>query len=151
NNGGMLSLLVSLLKVDTSRSKEVNLWFTPMYIEVKNGKVLCKRTDALLADAFPIATWGTIDLVKNSVDMTLGLSGTAISRAFGITEIDPNYLVQIPIHGKTQSPKIDTGRATAKITALKMQENKSNTAALLGGLLEVATMVGEKDEPPPKP
>jgi len=150
-NGGMLSLLVTLLKVNTSSSNEVNLWFTPMYVDVKNGIVTCKRTDALFADAFPIATWGKIDLEKDKVDMTLGLSGTAISRAFDIPTIDPEYLVQIPIHGPTQSPKIDTGRATAKITALKMQQHSSNTTALLGGLLEVATSVGERDEPPPVP
>lgn len=150
-NGGMLSLLVTLLKVDASSSKEVNLWFTPIYIEVKNGIVTCKRSDALLADAFPIATWGKIDLNSNKVDMTLGLSGQAISRAFDIATIDPEHLVQIPIHGPTQSPKIDTVRATAKITALKMQQNRSNTTALLGGLLEVATSVGEKDEAPPVP
>lgn len=150
-NGGMLSLLVTLLKVDSSSTEEVNLWFTPMHIEVKKGIVHCRRTDALLADAFPIATWGTIDLVKNSVDMTLGISGTALLRAFDIQTVAPEYLVQIPIHGNTQSPKIDTVRATAKITALKMQQNASNTTALLGGLLEVATSVGEKDEAPPQP
>lgn len=150
-NGGMLSLLVSLLKVKPNTSNEVNLWFTPIYVEVKNGIVNCKRSDALFADAFPLATWGKIDLEKDKVDMTLGISGRAISHAFDIPTIDPEYLVQIPIHGPTKSPKIDTGVATAKITALKMQQHSNNTTALLGGLLEVATAVVERDAPAPLP
>ncbi len=150
-NGGMLSLLVSLLKVDLSSSDQVTLWFTPLYVQVKNGIVDCKRTDALLASAFPIATWGKIDLVNDKLDMTLGLSGKAISRGFGIASLDPNYMVQIPIRGSTQSPKIDSGLATTKITALKLQQTKSKSTSLIGGLLEVATTIVEKDAPVPSP
>lgn len=150
-NGGMLSLLVSLLKVNVSSSNEVNLWFTPIYVEVKDGIVNCKRSDALLADAFPIATWGKIDLVNNKINMMLGLSGTAIGRAFDIPRLDPGYMVQIPIHGTTQSPKIDSALATTKITALKLQQHKSNTKSIIGGLLEVATTIVEKDAPIPAP
>ncbi len=149
-NGGMLSLLTSLLRVRSAHD-EVTLWFTPIYIEVANGIVHCKRADTLLADAFPIATWGKIDLIKNKIDMTLGLSGQAIARGFDIPRLDPNYMVQIPIHGSTQSPKIDSGLATTKITALKMQNTKSSTSTLIGGLLEVATTIVEKDAPVPAP
>lgn len=150
-NGGMLSLLVSLLKVPVSSSNEINLWFTPIYVEVKGGIVDCKRSDALLANAFPIATWGKIDLIHNKINMMLGLSGTAIARAFDIPKLDPGYMVQIPIHGTTQSPKIDSALATTKITALKLQQHKSNTTSLIGGLLEVATTIVEKDAPIPPP
>lgn len=150
-NGGMLSLLVSLLKVNASSSDDIRLWFTPIYVEVKDGIVNCRRSDALLADAFPIATWGKIDLVKNRIDMMLGLSGTAIAKAFDIPKLDPGYMVQIPIHGTTQSPKIDKVLATTKITALKLQQHKSNTTSLIGGLLEVATTIVEKDAPIPAP
>ncbi|MCE5294333.1 MAG: hypothetical protein LLF94_06935 [Chlamydiales bacterium] len=150
-NSGMLSLLVNLLKVDASGSDEIPLWFTPIYIDVKDGIVTCKRADTLLANAFPIATWGQINLVKNSIDMTLGLSGTAIAQAFGIARLDPGYMVQIPIHGPTQSPKIDSALATTKITALKLQQTSSKSTSLIGGLLEVATQAMEKDAPVPAP
>ena len=149
-NGGMLSLLVNLLKVNVS-SDEINLWFTPIYVEIKDGIVNCKRSDTLFADAYPIATWGKIDSVKNSIDMTLGLSGTAICKGFDIPKLDPGYMVQIPIHGTTQSPKIDSALATTKITALKLQQHRSNTTSLIGGLLEVATSIVEKDSPVPGP
>ncbi len=150
-NGGMLKLLVSLLKVNTASSDEVTLWFTPIYIEVQDGIVHCRRSDALLANDFPIATWGKIDLMKNKIDMTLGLSGRAIAKGFDIPKLDPNYMVQIPIHGQTQSPKIDSGLATTKITALKLQQHRGNTTSLIGGLLEVATTIVEKDAPVPAP
>jgi hypothetical protein len=148
-NGGMLSLLVNLLNMQTKPGEELDLWFTPIHVDVKKAVVTCSRADALLGDAFPIATWGSIDLEKNNVEMILGISGQALKRSFGIQTIDPEYLLQIPIRGTTQSPKFDTVRATAKITALKLQQNKSNTTALLGGLLEAAAST--RDEPPPGP
>lgn len=150
-NGGMLSLLTGIFKLSPATSEEVTLWFTPIYVEVKDGIVNCKRSDALLADAFPIATWGTINLIENRIDMILGLSGTAIARGFAIPKLDPQYMVQIPIHGTTQSPKIDSGLATTKIAALKLQQHRSNTTSLIGGLLEVATTMVEKDAPVPAP
>jgi len=150
-NAGMLGLLVNLLKVNVKGSDEVPLWFTPIYVEVKNGIVDCKRADALLANAFPIATWGKIDLVKNRINMTLGLSGEALKRGFGIVTLDPNYMIQIPIHGSTQSPKIDSGLATTKITALRLQQTKSKSTFVIGGLLEVATTIIDKDPPVPAP
>ncbi len=148
-NKGMLGLLIKLLKVDVSKSKDVNLWFTPIYIEMKDGVIHCKRSDALLADEFPLATWGKIDLVNDKIDMTLGLSGTAVSMAFGIAKLDPGHMVQIPIRGTTKSPKIDTALVTTKIAATKLMLARSPTTSLIGGLLQVATTIIEKDPPVP--
>lgn len=149
-NGGFLSLLAGFLQVKASIDEDLPLWFTPIHIKVKHGVVDCLRTDVLLANEFPIATWGSIDLIENKVDMILGLSGQALSKAFQLRDIDPEYLVQIPIKGTTQSPKFDTVRATAKITALKLQQHK-NATGLIGGLLEIAASAGDKEKAPPKP
>ncbi|MBS0634297.1 MAG: hypothetical protein JSR37_02400 [Verrucomicrobia bacterium] len=148
-NSGMLSLLTNLLRV--SKSDVITLWFTPIYVSVENGIVHCKRADALLSDAFPIATWGKIDLLNDKIDMTLGLSGASVAKAFDISGLDPSYMVQIPIRGTTQSPKIDSGLATTKITALKLQQTSSKTTSIIGGLLEAATTIVEKDDPAPAP
>ncbi|MBS0656539.1 MAG: hypothetical protein JSR46_12240, partial [Verrucomicrobia bacterium] len=149
-NKGFIAPLISLLKIPT-KGDEIPIWFTPLYIEVKHGTVTCNRTDALLANAFPIATWGKIDLLHDKIDMVLGISGAALSRAFGITTLTPEYLVQIPVRGTVQSPQFDTGWATTKITGLKLQKNKSNATALIGGLLEVAATAGSKEKKPPAP
>ncbi len=148
-NIGMLSLLVNLFKVKSS--DETTVWTTPVYIEIKDGIVHCKRADALLANTFPVATWGKIDLVKNSLDMTLGLSGTSLTRAFDIPKLDPSYMVQIPIRGTIQSPKIDTALVTTKLTALKLMQTRSSTTSIIGGLLDVATTIVDKESPAPAP
>lgn len=149
-NKGFIAPLISLLKIKVSKD-EIPIWFTPLYVEVKNGIITCNRADALLANAFPIATWGKMDLLNDKMDMVLGLSGEALSRAFGITSVDPEYLVQIPVKGSIKAPQFDTGRATTKITGLKLQKNKSNATAIIGGLLEVASAAGSKEMKPPAP
>lgn len=149
-NSGMLSLLTSFLKIKNTKDSDLSLWFTPIYIEMEKGIIECKRADVLLSDSFPLATWGSIDLVKNKVNMILGLSGQALGHAFDLKRMDPNSLIQIPIKGSTQSPRFDTARATAKITALKLQEHK-NTAGLIGGLLGIAATAGDKEQAPPQP
>jgi len=146
-NRGMLALLSALLKVKAD--DEITLWFTPLYLDVKKGVVQCMRSDILFAESYPIATWGSIDLVKDKVDMTLGLSGEAVSKAFNVSGLTPETMIQIPIKGSTKSPKFDTKWATAKITGLKLQERKLNTTSIIGGLLEIAASTQEKE--PPKP
>lgn len=150
--GGLLGMLLSLLKIDSSSNSEVQMQFTPIYMQMQDGVVTCKRADALVASAFPVATWGKIDLANDTIQMMLGLSGASLKRAFHLRNVDPEYLLQIPIRGSAKSPKIDTVMATAKITALKMQEKKSNgPAAILGGLLEVAASAVDGEEAPPPP
>ena len=151
-NGGLLKLIVTLMKLRSlSEQEEMTLWFTPMYIEVRNGIVNCKRADALLANYLPIATWGIIDLNNDTIDMTLGLAADTLRSGFGLLKIDNDYMLQIPIRGPTNNPKIDNVRTAAKITALSLQGNKLNPTSLLGGLLQVAATVGENEGPIPPP
>lgn len=151
-NGDTLGFIIGLLKLKKlTGEKDMNLWFTPIYLSMSSGVITCSRADALLADSFPIATWGTIDLNRDYVDMVVALHGTALEKALGITRLDPDYMLQMPLKGPTSKPVLDTKRVTARIAAFGIQAIPMPNTLILGGLLEAAASVGEKESTPPPP
>lgn len=150
HKGGSLDVVSGLLNLPSE--KEMSLWFTPLFIEVRNGVVVCKRVDALLDQVIPIASWGTIDLVSDNVDMVVGVFGSGLARALQLQNLDPNYVLQLPLRGKTSSASIDKTRAVAKIASLRMMETNNQTQALIGGILGLAAAaVSDKEAPVPPP
>lgn len=150
-NGKLLTLLLSFLKLSLSGNQEVSVWFTPIFLELEKGIVQVKRADFLFADRFPLAIWGQADIVNNRLDMTLGISPETLSRAFLLISLDKTRFLQVPIRGSIDSPTFDTGRATAKIAALRLQQTWSVPTAILGTILNVASSVGADDPPTPPP
>lgn len=151
-NGDTLGFIIGLLKLKKlSGEKDMNLWFTPIYLSMSSGIITCSRADALLADSFPIATWGTIDLNRDYVDMVVALHGTALEKALGLTRLDPDYMLQMPLKGPTSKPVLETKRVTARLAALGIQAIPMPNTLILGGLIEAAVNVGEKESTPPPP
>ena len=147
--GGAMDIVCALLNL--SSSKEMDLWFTPLFLEVRNGVVYCSRVDALLDQTIQIASWGTIDLVSDKVDMVVGVFGDGLRRSLRLEGLDPNYVLQLPLKGTTSTATIDRTRATAKIASLRLREANNPTQALIGGLLGLAAHVGEQEAPVPPP
>ncbi|MBX7065751.1 MAG: hypothetical protein K1X28_00830 [Parachlamydiales bacterium] len=118
-NGESLQTIVALLKADLlTRAPEMNAWFTPVSFQISGGVLKAGRMDALLADSIHICTWGKIDLVKDKLDMILGLPADALEKAFGIKDLPKNYVLKIPVKGTTKKPEIDKTAAAAKIAGL---------------------------------
>jgi hypothetical protein len=107
------------------------------------------RFDMLVANLYPLACWGNIDLPSNQLDMTLGISGQTLRSAFNIQTMNSQDLLQIPIKGKGGHVKIDRKRALARISALLAQSQGSVEGFILGSVLEIAAT--EKDPLPPPP
>ncbi|MGB7977742.1 MAG: hypothetical protein WCF19_01120 [Chlamydiales bacterium] len=118
-NGPSLAAIVALLKEEAlSNSSQMSAWFTPVAFNLHQGRLVTGRMDALLADSIHICTWGSIDLRKDQLDMTLGIPSDTLKKAFGIKNLPKNYVMTMPIRGSTQKPEIVTGPAVAKIAAL---------------------------------
>jgi len=133
-NGGNLNVAMGLLKLSQfSKDKEMKLWFAPIDLHIQRGVVDCERTEILVADTYDICTWGQVDLVKNYVDMVLGLTGSCLKKAFGIKDLPSDYVLQLPMKGPTNNVQIDTSKATAKVTALLLWQQKSLAGDLVGG------------------
>jgi hypothetical protein len=127
----------------------ITIWFTPIYFQLKKGMLNIDRFDMLVANLYPLACWGNIDLPSNQLDMTLGISGQTLRSAFNIQTMNSQDLLQIPIKGKGGHVKIDRKRALARISALLAQSQGSVEGFILGSVLEIAAT--EKDPLPPPP
>lgn len=158
-NEGNVNVALGLLKTKQfDKSGELMLWFAPIDLSVKQGFVDIERTEILLADTFDICVWGNIDLVKDYVDMVLGLTAQTLSKAFGIKNLPENYVLTLPMKGPANNVQIDTSKATAKMALLfAWQKNIAGAiggpaGALVGGLLGKMATLPDFDAkvPPPK-
>lgn len=109
---GLLDLL------ETESDDSVQLWFTPTYFSVDNGVVHVNRFDMLFMKNYPLAAWGKVDLVKNKVKMTLGLTQETLKNAFKLENLDAEYVMQLPLEGNLDNASINKSKAALSISKL---------------------------------
>lgn len=148
DNSGELAKILSLLT--PPNSDLISVWFTPLYFAMHEGIFKLERTDMLISNQFPIATWGKVDFILDKVKMMIGMSGEALSHAFKIKDLDSSYMLQIPLIGTINQATIDKPTATTKIGALIAQAQGGPKGLVLGAFLSIASgALTEKG--PPKP
>ncbi len=118
-NGKSLATIISLLKATRlSEVEQMNAWFTPVTFQIHRGILKAGRMDALLADSIHVCTWGRIHLIKDRMEMILGLPADTLQQAFGIKNLPETYIFKIEVRGSTKDPEIAKGAAAVKIAAL---------------------------------
>lgn len=134
-NDGKLGQVMSLL--NNSRNDDISVWFTPLYFRMAKGNLSLERMDLLLLNMYPIATWGTVDLARDKVNIIIGLTGNALTRAFHLEGLDNAYMMQIPFRGTLKDASIDKRAATAKISAL-VASTRGPQGQIIGTFLDIA-------------
>ena len=145
-NEGDLQSILGLL--NAQETEEVPIWFTPLYWNVSNGVIGIWRMDMLVADKYPIATWGKIDLVKDKVNMVIGISGTSLNQALGNSNIPQDYFLQVPLKGTLAKAKIDKNQTASRIGAILAKSKGGTEGLVFGTLLDLAN---GKEGKVPKP
>lgn len=151
NGGSLLSLMEFLKATNISPSGDMNAWFTPIHLSLKNGVIYYQRFDMLLAEFAHIAMWGNIDLVRDYVNMILGVSPSTLQQKFNIKGIDDRKMFQIKMTGPTSHVELDWSAATARIGALVAKSSAGILGSIIGGIVEqvVNASLGEEITPPP--
>jgi hypothetical protein len=156
NEGNLNAALGVLKSKQFEQKKELVLWFAPADFHLSQGKIDLERTEILLSNTFDIAIWGKIDLVKDYVDMVLGLTAPTLRMAFGIKDLPEDYVLTIPMKGPSNNVQINKGKATTKIALLLAWQQKGAAAeaaggpagAILGGILnKVGPLPGNGNVP----
>jgi hypothetical protein len=122
NGSSLTSILTILKQKPLSYGQEMNIWFTPMHFSLRHGLFHTRRMDALVADSIHICTWGNVNLINEQLHLSLGLTASALKKAFHITNLPRDFVLEIPITGSIKEPIISTEGASAKIAALKASE-----------------------------
>ncbi|MFS8563086.1 MAG: hypothetical protein LVR00_01630 [Rhabdochlamydiaceae bacterium] len=141
-NKGNLSEIVGILKLSTvSKEKEIGIWFSPINLTLKDGVIEVERTEALIADAYQICTWGTVDLINNDVNLVLGLTESCLRKAFKIQNLPDTYVLQIPVTGTLEDIHVNTLLATTKVSELILWQQKGKISGLGKG--PVGSLLGD--------
>jgi len=131
HNEGNVNITLGLLKLSQfSQNQNIELWFAPLDFHIKNGVMECERTEILITSTYQVCIWGELDFVSKKVDMVLGLTASCLKTAFGIKNLPDDYVLQIPMKGPMDNVKINTSKATAKIAALLIWQQKAVSGAL---------------------
>jgi hypothetical protein len=147
-NEGDLGNVFALLKPTTQEN--LSVWFTPLYLDMDNGALRLNRMDMLLLSRYPIALWGKINFPKDRVDLNIGLTGTALSQALNLKNLESNYMMQLPFSGRIGEASIDKAKATTRISALVAQTQGGPQGVILGTVLDIAGgSLAERTPPEP--
>lgn len=147
SNSGQLGDIASLLQ--SNAGKTLSVWFTPLYFSMERGKLSLSRMDLLLMERFPVALWGNVDLLREKIDLQIGLTSTALYYALGIQGLEQDFVLQIPFKGPLKGASIDKARAAARISSL-LAQSQGSAGAIIGTVLNIASG-GLSEAPAPKP
>ncbi len=144
------SPLFSLLKRNP-RAGSMNAWFTDMDFSLARGKLDLSRVDCLLDRGIHLCAWGSIYLVRDKLDLIVGIPADTLMNALGISGLPESYVLKIPVQGSIQNPEAITGPASAKIAALVAGQSalKQTPFGAVLGIFNAATN-DSSDVPPPK-
>ena len=146
NEGELRSLLNMISPIKASH---FIIWFTPIYADLHSGIIHLKRFDLLVANAYPLANLGTIDLMHHRVDFVLGLSASTLQKAFGIHGLNEQLILPIPLSIANGKMGFDSGKITAKITSFIAQQKIGKKSGFLGTVLDSVLSNNEDSYPPP--
>lgn len=148
-NRGNVEQLNSIFKLNNNR--QIQLWFMPFDMQLSNGIAQVQRTEILYDHRYQVCTWGEINLAKQYVNMTLGLTEQSLSRALGIQGLPNDYVLQVPLRGPYNDVQIDKAVALTKIGALIAQTQSSHFGDF-GGVIDIfGSIINDQSSvPPPK-
>lgn len=132
-NKGTLDGVNSLFKIKGDNTMQI--WFAPLEMHLKNGLLYLDRTEILLDGRYHICLWGTIDLAKKWVKLTVGLTAQSLKKALGISNLPESYVLQVPLEGPFGNVELKKGSVVAKI-ALLIGSTPAPTNTLFGGVLK---------------
>jgi hypothetical protein len=136
-NSGPMGSLIDLLKLSRySRAGTVEAWFTPFYLAMEGGVLTVKRSDFLLADQFHMATWGKVDIARNRVFVIAGLAEDTLRHALGLKSLPDDYILQVPIEGSIDAPRLSGDKAAREIAKLFAEAFGGERGRIFQGIVE---------------
>ena len=127
----------------------ITIWFTPIYFNFHRGNLALKRFDFLVGETYPLANWGSFNLLTNRGDFVLGLTSQTLQTVFGVKGLNNDYLLQIPIHLANGKTEVDKKKAMARVSSLIAQTHGGEKVKLLGNILDM--VLSEKGDASPAP
>lgn len=124
--GGILSILSKGRNNIVPEKQEIRVETSSINADFDTGGGLtCSRFDLLLAERLHVASWGTIDLIEETIEMILAIPETTLREIMGLSSLPRNYYLKIPIKGTFDQPQIDWNTASFNIVQHMLQERSN--------------------------
>ncbi len=148
-NAKVLSKLLGILKLKKRPDTDVPVWFQDSLFHMSKGILSIERTEFLVDNNYELTTWGNVDLLKDGgyLDMYVGLTAQALSKAFNVKSLPPNFVVAVGMKGPFDDIEIDKNSVAKQMAVVLGREQHP-----LGQLVPPdAASDGVKIPPPRKP
>jgi len=145
-----LDTLATFLKSNSLNTDSLTAWLTATDFSLKEGRLTLSRTDALLANAIHLCSWGRINLVKDRLHLILGVPADTLSSTFGIKNISNDYVLQISVSGSLKDPKFNTSSVGPKLAALIAAGQVQKQGGIIGGVAGVIKQAAQEKAPAAK-
>ncbi|GBG62192.1 hypothetical protein CBR_g29392 [Chara braunii] len=96
-----------------------------------DGRLVCSRTDVLIADTIHLATWGKVDWINDKIAMILAIPQDTLRHVRGLSKIPRDCALQINLGGSTEDPDVDWGSLARQITELILRQGAGVYGMLL--------------------
>ena len=131
-NMNTLSDILSILKAHFRQNANIPIWFQSMPIKIEDGVCHITRSELLIDRTYEIATWGEINLLKETVNLGLALTAQTLSAAFNMNFLPKDYLVPMFIDGSFDNIDFHKSRALRTLGKLFLiQQSPFYTKELL--------------------
>lgn len=133
--------------------QDLSLWFTPAIFSLNDAILDLKRIDILINNSFPIFSWGQVNLIDHSLNITLAIPGPTISKIYGVKSIPSKYNLLVKVSGTLENPIFDINAALAKLAIITGLKQGLNQVPGIGGkiLNNALDIFNEKIENVPPP
>jgi hypothetical protein len=117
---GGVGALFKFLDAENKSASPIKLWFGPLDFAAKDGWIEIERTDFLMDKTFHLCFWGSYNLVKEKLNLTLGITAPTLQRILKIDGLPEDYVLQLPVSFKNQQLKIDFKKAAEKLAKIML-------------------------------
>ncbi len=115
----LITTLSQFLKSDRLLDlNQIAVHCAPFEFSAKNGLVQMSRMEALLAGSIHVSTWGSMDLLRDKIEMQAGIPSDMLEKWLGMENLSPDYVLPISISGSTENPQIDKTQAGIQLASL---------------------------------
>jgi hypothetical protein len=144
-----LSGLSIFLKTKKINTDQVDVWLGRADFSFGDSTITLYRTDALLANSIHLCAWGQTELVRQTLNMILGVPADTLATSFGIRSVSSKYVLQVPLIGTYTDPQLDTSTAGAKIAAIVAAGKVQKQGGVIGGVAGIINQAAQEKSPDP--
>ncbi len=105
--GATLECAPKMRVLKKKKYQRLNMVCSTIDATIDHGVVSFNKIEIDVTDSLKVVTWGTIDLDKQHINITLGLPPKAMQKLFGLKDLPENYLLEVPISCKMSSKVLE--------------------------------------------